>query len=68
MRDGEDIYRDVKLGLLDLADLSDRELRQVLGHLGRKGKISGAAGRIWGEAISEATVRFLKQSSEEVAR
>lgn len=63
MRDGAEIYDLVKRGM-KVANRSDAELRQLLGHLGRKGKITGTAGRIWGEALAEAALRFMKAGKE----
>jgi hypothetical protein len=60
MSAGKDIYRLLKETSLPLADLKDADLRALLGHLGRRGKITGTAGRIWGEALAEAALRFMR--------
>lgn len=57
--DGKSIYGGVKAGAVRIGQLGDRALVELLGHLGRKGKITGTAGRIWGEAMAEAVVRFM---------
>lgn len=64
---GADIYAEVKAGARTLAETSDSGLRKLLGHLGRKGKTSGTAGRIWGEAMAEATVRFMQETAKDDA-
>jgi hypothetical protein len=66
MSEGRDIYAAVKGDMVALEDLPDGDLRQLLGHLGRKGKTCGNAGRIWGEAIAEATVRFMKAKTQDL--
>lgn len=64
MSKGRDIYVQIKAGAADLADLTDGELAVLLGHLARKGSTTGAAGRIWGECLVEATTRFMQQTGE----
>jgi hypothetical protein len=60
MIDGRHIYETVKAGMLELSALRDETLRELLGHLGRKGKITGTAGQIWSEALAEAALRFMR--------
>lgn len=67
MSKGGDIYRTLKQPAATVAGLSDAELRALLGHLGRKGKISGPAGRIWGEALAEAAIRFMQPKTHEAS-
>ena len=62
--DGKSIYGAVKAQAMQLAKLPDPELRALMGHLARKGKVTGTAGRIWGEAIAEATLRFMAEKPE----
>lgn len=64
---GADIYAEVKAGTRTLAETNDQGLRELLGHLGRKGKTTGTAGRIWGEAMAEATVRFINEKAKDDA-
>lgn len=60
MSKAADIYQAIKGGATVPRSLSDPELRELLGHLGRKGKTCGNAGRIWGEALAEAALRFMR--------
>lgn len=62
---GENIYQTIKSEMLELPDLADDTLRELLGHLGRKGKIGGTAGRVWGEALAEAALRFMRQKTQD---
>lgn len=64
MSDGKSIYGAVKAQAMQVASLPDTELRALMGHLGRKGKVTGTAGRIWGEAIAEATLRFMQAAEK----
>lgn len=58
---GADIYAEVKAGTRTLAETSDKGLADLSCHLARKGKISGTAGRVWGEALAETHVRFVEK-------
>jgi hypothetical protein len=62
--DGKSIYGAVKAQAVQVNDLPRTELRELMGHLARKGKVTGTAGRIWGEALAELAVRFMAEKPE----
>ncbi len=66
--DGKDIYAEVKAGARKIEDLSDRGLRELGGHLARKGKINGRAGAIWSRVLGEGFDRFMRQKQAETPR
>lgn len=65
MSEGRKIYQAVKAGEVTIASLCDASLAELIGHVARRGKINGTAGRIGGEAMAVAVMRFMKRAKSE---